>query len=100
MCSAQVEDEHLAGGCALNQDLGLIRERECIACGERMPIHACLARGDVHPGMTTLMGRAAALAREHASEGLSDDLHALVLAPIRVWRRDGPFDGPGPEWAP
>jgi len=45
------------------------------------------------------LDRAAALAREHASEGLRDDLHDLALAPVRVWRRDGPHDDPGPEWA-
>ena len=62
------------------------------------PYAACL--GCTWIAGTLDMGRAAALAREHASEGLSDDLHALVLAPIRVWRRDGPHDEPGPEWAP
>ena len=43
---------------------------------------------------------AATLAREHALEGLGEDLKPLMQAPIRVWRRDGPYDEPGPEWAP
>ena len=46
------------------------------------------------------LDRAAALAREHALEGLGEDLQPLMQAPIKVWRREGPFDEPGPAWAP
>ena len=45
------------------------------------------------------LNRAATLAREHAAEGLGHDLDSLVMAPVRVWRGDGPHDEPGPSWA-
>ena len=62
------------------------------------PYAACL--GCTWIVSSLALDRAAGLAREHASEGLGDDLRALLLAPIRVWHRDGPYDEPGPARAP
>ena len=61
------------------------------------PYAACL-------GCTWIAGvldldRAAALAREHAAENLGNRPTTLLRSPLRVWRRDGPYDEPGPSWA-
>ena len=59
---------------------------------------ACL--GCIGIASTHGLDSAATLAREHAAEGLGGRLPTILRAPIRVWRRDGPHDGPDTQWAP
>ena len=62
------------------------------------PFAACL--GCTWIASVLDMDRAATHACVHASEGAERRPSRPRAGPIRVWRCDGPFDGPGPELAP